>query len=619
MRRARTIPWALLLVLAGLLAYANSFKGPFIFDDLECIRNNPYLHHLWPLTDAISYPVWSEASHTLAGRPVVSLTFALNYALSGYDVWSYHLVNLLIHLANGLLVFGLVRQTLATPRLKKEYASSGSVMAFSVALLWTVHPLTTASVTYIIQRAESLSSLFYLLTMYCAARGFRSERGAGWHLGAAVSCLVGVGCKETVVTAPLMVFLYDYLLVTPGTKETLRHHRNLYIGLCSSWLVLALLMSLAPRLDTVGFGFRGMPPLRYLLNQGGVILHYLHLSVWPDPLVLDYLWPQPRGLLHFLPGAALVAALVIWTAVAVTRRLPSALMGAWFFVLLAPTSSFVPVLTEVAAEHRMYLPLIAPLCVVVMAGSLMLSEVFKKKPVLRSRVGGALVVALALTFAVLTHARNRDYRSTGAIWQDTARKQPWNPRALHNLGIAYAEIGKYQDALGFFDRALSIRPDFLQARMNRAVALARLGDADAALAEAESVLALDPERPDVHRVLGQVYLYKGDFEQAKPHFRKALELQPQDVGTMINVGTMFVSELKYDEAIPLFERAVALDGTQVMARYNLGVSCWRVGRVEEAREHLARAKEMAGAAGNYGLVDRINKVLAEQQPAREDR
>src|SRR5260370_35611597 len=168
MRPAWVYP--LLIFAATLLAYGNSFSGPFIFDDLTWIPENPHIRHLWPLWDAL------QAPQRIAGtdRPLVCLPLALNYALGGLEVWGYHAVNLTIHVFAAIVLFGIVRRTLEGPRLGERFGTHASGLAAAVALCWTVHPLQTESVTYIIQRMESLMGLFFLLTLSCVIRGHDS-------------------------------------------------------------------------------------------------------------------------------------------------------------------------------------------------------------------------------------------------------------------------------------------------------------------------------------------------------------------------------------------------------------------------------------------------------------
>ncbi len=167
----------LLVAVAGLLAYHNSFTNPFVFDDEPSIQENPTIHHLWPIWPALSPP--HSGGATVEGRPVINLSVAINYALGGLDVRGYHVLNLTIHILAGLTLLGIVRRTLLKRRLRERFGAVANELALATALLWTVHPLQTESVTYVIQRAESIMGLFYLLTLYCFIRGVESPPRPG--------------------------------------------------------------------------------------------------------------------------------------------------------------------------------------------------------------------------------------------------------------------------------------------------------------------------------------------------------------------------------------------------------------------------------------------------------
>ncbi len=172
------IAWAaaIVIVVAGVTAYWNSFPGVFLFDDLYWV-GNPNIHQLWPPAHWLHPEI---NAGTVGGRPVVSLSLALNYAYGGTDVWGYHAVNLLIHILAALALFGLMRRTLLLPVLRPRFAAAATPIALATALIWTVHPLQTGAVMYIIQRNESLVCLFYLVTLYCVVRGAAAGvRGQG--------------------------------------------------------------------------------------------------------------------------------------------------------------------------------------------------------------------------------------------------------------------------------------------------------------------------------------------------------------------------------------------------------------------------------------------------------
>jgi hypothetical protein len=209
---------------------------------------------------------------------------------------------------------------------------------------------------------------FFLATLYAAIRGGNGTSGWRWQLTSVVCCALGMACKETMVTAPIVVALYDRVFVFASIGEALRMRWRLYVGLAATWVVLVLLLLSGPRAYSAGLS-TGVSVWTYLLNQTVMIVRYLRLSAWPWSLVSNYGWPVPLMLRDVLPYALAVVALLVGGLVALFRWPPLGFAAAWFFLTLAPTSSVVPIATEVGAERRMYLPLIALMTLAVVGGA----------------------------------------------------------------------------------------------------------------------------------------------------------------------------------------------------------------------------------------------------------
>jgi hypothetical protein len=286
--------WLPSIVLgAGVIAYANGLAGPFLYDDHRAVVSNPQIHQLWPL----SIPLSPQPESPVAGRPLVNLSFAINYALGGLDVTGYHLWNIAIHLACALLLCGIVRRTLMLPRLRAQFGAEAAPIALACGLIWMLHPLQTEAVDYVTQRSESMMALCYLLTLYASIRQ--------WTWVAILACAAGMACKESMVTAPVVVMMYDAMFVFDSFKDAISRRWAFYLGLAGSWIVLAAMMWGGPRASSVGFS-TGVSAWTYLLNQPPMIVRYLRLTLWPTGLVLDYGMTRPsphggipcRGVLH---------------------------------------------------------------------------------------------------------------------------------------------------------------------------------------------------------------------------------------------------------------------------------------------------------------------------------
>ena len=430
----RWFVWAAALILAGtvLLVYANSLTAPFVFDDTSAILENPTIRHLWPPGDALSPPNTAAGA---VGRPLVNLSLAINYSVGGLEVQSYHVLNLGVHLAATLLLFGLVRRTLLRPPLAACFGRDSFWLGGAIALLWSVHPLLTESVTCIVQRSELLGALFYLLTLYAFARAATGNASRLWLTLSVASCLLGVLAKEIVATVPLVVFLYDRTFVAGDFRTAWARRRTYYLALVSSWLLLALLMAHnQKRGGTVGFGL-GVSPWDYALTQCHALLLYLRLSFWPSPLVFDYGMRLARSLGEVWWQAVTLLGLVAGTFFALARKPAVGFAAFAFFAILAPSSSFVPLVTQPVAEHRMYLPLAA-----VVALTLLVAYRWSARWTLAGAAGLAVLAGFA------TAQRNFDYRSALALWSDTVAKRPDNPRAHVNLGSTLATAGQVDAA-----------------------------------------------------------------------------------------------------------------------------------------------------------------------------
>jgi tetratricopeptide (TPR) repeat protein len=601
----------LLIVLAGLAAYATSFSGPFVLDDMGSIADNPTLRHLWPVGSVLSPP----PGLTVSGRPLLNLTLAVNYALGGTRVPGYHAVNLAVHLLAGLVLFGIARRTLR----------SLPGLALVIALIWTVHPLQTESVTYLSQRAESLMGLFYLLTLYCFIRHAENQDGGMdqrtislFAALAVVFCLLGMATKEVMVSAPLMALLYDRTFLGGSFREAWRRRRTLYLALAATWILLGYLVvsTGGGRNGSAGFG-SSVAWWAYGLTQFTAIVRYLALSLWPFPQVFDYGTALQTSPLQVVPCAALVGLLLAGTGWALWRRPALGFLGCWFFLILAPTSSIVPVATQVMAEHRLYLPLAA----VVAGAALGLHRLLGWRTV-------PALFALAAGLGWLTFQRNAVYRSEESLWRDTVSRRPENVRALDGLGWALQAGGKTAEAVAQYQAALRLKPDYAEAHNNLGNVWSEMpGRLDDAVAELREALRLKPDYAAAHNNLGIIWSNTpGKLNEAVAEFQEALRLRPDFAEAHNDLGNAW-SNLpgRSDDAIAEFQEALRLKPGYAEAHFNLG-NAWAgmPGRLNDAvaefQEALRLKPEFAEAHNNLGnawlgMPGRLGDATAEFQEA----
>ena len=425
--------------------------------------------------------------------------------------------------------------------------------------------------------------LFYLLTMYCSVRGLDGQ-SARWHIAAVLACAGGMTCKESMITAPVIVGLYDYVFASGTVLRKIRRTR-LYVGLATTWLVLAALMSSAPR-ATVGLETH-VSPWTYLLNQAPILLTYLRLTFWPTNLVLDYGSPQPLALTDVLLPLVVVAALAVVVVILMVRRSQIGFLGAWCFITLSPTSSLVPIATEVGAERRMYLPLAGLIVLVVLCiyrG--WTSRVRSPQPL----VGAAAVVVVCLALAAATFQRNIEYQSKVSIMKTTVERRP-HPRAYQLLASAYIEAGDRDQALTYLRQA---KADPMSSFM-LGIELISGGQTAPGIEELERFVALAPSHvlaADAREALGKVYLSNRQFDQAAAHLREAVRLQPQRGPSHGLLGRVLVQQGRAAEAIAELQAAVNLQPGDLETIRVLGIVQGQSGQLEAAVKSFRRAIEL---------------------------
>jgi tetratricopeptide (TPR) repeat protein len=676
--------------LVALAAYWNSFSGTFVLDDTTSILGNKTIRHLWSIGQVLSPPVHSG----VGGRPLINLSYAINYALGGTMPWGYHAFNLAVHILAGLTLYGLVRRTLLhlelsgcergalTPqstRIRGEGTpptiASANILAFFVAVLWVLHPLQTSAVTYVAQRAESLMGLFYLLTLYGFVRGAEGRGQASgvrpeekglktqnpvtsrllssglspvasslWFLASILSCALGMATKEVMVTAPLVVLLYDRTFVAGTFQEAWRRHRRYYVGLMACWILLGWLLTGVSQRG-VGFG-HGVSWWSYALTECRVIVQYLELAIWPHPLVFDYGMNVIQGTAKTALDVLIMAGLAAATVLGLWRRSVLGFIGAWIFVILAPTSSVVPVVGQPMAENRMYLPL-AGLIALAVAG---LYALFGRRSL-------PVFVVLVVVFGLLTARRNADYHSQLSIWSDTVAKSPGNarahdslgnalldagrvneaiqeytvalglvsddPREHYNLGRGLAVAGRPDEAMVRYQEALKLDPAYVEAHNNFGVVLADAGRPEEAVEQYETVLKLQPDNADAHYNLGRVYYQMNRLPQAIEQYGEALQLNPDGVEIHDNLGTALAQLGRFSEAIANYKEALRIDPGYAAAHNNLGLVLMKTSHGAEAMEHFQEALRLkpafADAHRNLGdlylQADRATEAITEYQSA----
>jgi len=596
---AIAIKWLpLVIVFFGAAAYYNSIHVPFIFDDRYHIVENTRIHQLWP--------PWPVLLHT--SRPVIYLSLALNYAIGRLNPIGYHVFNAAVHIAAALVLYGILRRTFLSSLLRQRFGPSANWLAGLIALIWLVHPIQTESVTYTVQRGESLMGLFYLLTLYCVIRATESPHSRWWCAGAVASCCLGIGCKGVMLTAPVVVLLYDRVFFSRSWGELAQRRLVLYSALAATWLLYPVLLSQAPEewKESAGFEYTGAAPLQYAMTQSGVILHYLRLVFWPAGLCLDCGWPIARTIGDVFPQLPIVGGLLAATIWAWRHKPALGFLGAWFFIILIPTSSFIPI-ADPEVDHRMYLSL-AAIVTLTVAGLFPIVHRLGIRAIVWPASG---LIVLLLT--ALTVSRNLDYASDRTIWQDTVDKSPGNPRAEYDLARALEAENQTQSAIEHYKKALEEKPDYVDALNNLGHVLSVSGNVQDALGYLQRAIELKPGLAEAHLNLGYTYAQQGRIKDAIAQWQETLRIKPDLGEAHNNLAIALALDGRTGEAIAHWEQALTLGPDSADIHNNLAYTLSRAGRMRDAFSHYELALRLKP---DYAQAqDSFAKLLATLGPA----
>lgn len=525
---------------------------PFIWDDDIAITTNQSIHDI---TESLNPPIETPVS----GRPIVNLSLALNYAFGGLKPEGYHAVNLAILVCSALLLFGIVRRTLMR-QLKGapgNNVTSITGLAFVPAMLWMVHPLLSETVYYTTQRTESLMGLFFLLTLYCSIRR--------WNIRAIVACALGMAAKESMVVAPVAVVLYDLVFDDDSLRAAWAKRQVLYSGLALTWVELGLIIWTWPR-STVGVASVG--PLTYLYNQAEMITTYLGLTVWPHALVVDYGLPRQLSLADVLLPGALIMALLVATVVALVRWPKAGFLAAMFFLTLAPSSSVIPIASEVGAERRMYLPL-AALSVLAVFAAIRFERLIPRK------VAIGLAILLATALGVRSFYRSHEFESALTVWQTAVDRRP-HGRSRFALANQLMDAGRHEEATAQLRLAVADYPD---ARAGLGTELLLQGKIDEGIAVLNAFVQANPSLPNrmparvllaqAHRAVAERELTNRNAPAAERAARLSIELDANNADTHNLLGAALASQGNLRAAIPEFQAAVRINPKHEVALKNL--------------------------------------------------
>ena len=570
--RQDILNFTLKMSLAGLtvflvfLIYASNLKGPFLFDDGRNIQNNPSIR----LTQLSWSGLKGAASNSpLPNRPLGYISFALNYYVHSYRTAGFRLANILIHMFAGMFLFLFIKTTLGLPALRSRFGDS-RWLPFIATLIWLVHPLHTQSVTYIVQRMNSMAAMFYILSMLCYARA-RLAQGPTikWLLAAAglMSGIMALATKETAATLPCFILIYEWFFFQDLSREWLKRHLLFLIGVLILFIGVAFIYLGSHPLEKIlsPYAVRDFTLTQRVLTEFRVIILYLTLLIFPHPnrLNLDYDFPLSHSLIDPLTTLLALAAICGLLAgsgwLAKKERLISFCL-LWYFGNLVIESSIIGL--EIVFEHRTYLP---SMMIILMA--VILADRYLRSNILKI----AAVCAITLVSAAWTYERNTVWSNAVTLWNDVVKKSPQKARPHNNLGNALKHQGKIEEAIAHFKKALQINPGYAKAYNNLGTALASQGKTEEALKHFGMALYINPGYAAAHSNIGVALAGQNELEKAIVHFKAALGLEPYSAKVHSNLGAALVRRGQLQEALEHLHIALRLKPDDVQTYQNLQI------------------------------------------------
>lgn len=546
------------LFVISFALYFNSLVVPFLFDDLHMIVDNSYIKNLNGISTFFFTPKITSALIAKGMyRPLLMVTFCLNYYFNGLNPAGYHIINILFHFLNATLVFFL---------LKLFLKNNSFWPAFLSALFFLTHPVYTEAVVYISCRSTLLSSLFFLLSVFLYvskdADGIGGPQKRNLYLGSFFAYLCGLLTKEVVIVLPLILLIYDFIFTAdcrPKTFWTLLKRYHL------AFLILSIFYLLWRKYLFGAFGT--IYPMRStyenILSQLKVSIFYIKLYLLPVNLCVGRSVATSKSILEPVVLVSFLVTIILSLAAFFNCRKGKLLAFAilWYFVTLLP--KFIGSLGLLAAEHQLYLPSVAFIIALAVLIKTIMSSSKQFSGYRRLRLLLIILFVLILSwYSQMTINRNKIWQDEYTLWADNVKKSPVSWGAYNNLGLAAFGMGKTQEAKACLLKALDSIELKYGAKLNKAM---------------------------LYNNLANIYLSEGDLDLAEKTLLKSLELNPDSAEAHINLGVIYGKRNYFDKEIAQYKKALSVSPSSFLAYRNLGVVYMLVGKKQDSIDSLKQA------------------------------
>lgn len=603
----QNIAIVLLFFFIGLCIYSNTYQSPFVLDDRVNIVDYPNIR-LTELTFDNIYTTFFKGK--CRNRPVANITFAFNYYFHRYNLFGYHLVNNLIHIFNGILLFFLFKHTLVSDsrdeEKNKSTLNSYTMVAFSASLLWLVNPLQTQAVTYIVQRMTSIATLFYILSLLMYVKGRQNTKKTSKYSFFAISflsALLSFGSKEIAATLPVVIVLYELFFI-----------RNFKINwskqyLCLALFAIAVIVSIslfflgnAPMERVLsGYAARDFTLTQRVLTEFRVVVFYLSLLFFPHPsrLNLEHDFPLSYSLINpattIFSIGFIVAMLVFAICFSKKQRLLSFAI-LWYLGNLVLESSVIGL--EIIFEHRVYLPS-AFLCLAVV--------VIIDEHIRQANIKVAIILILISALSFWTYERNSIWKNQETLWADCTKKAPKKVRPLHAYAYALLQNGKYGDSIVQLNKVLDIEPNHLASHINLGEAFYHLQKYPESIKYFLKAIEFEPENARSTAFLGAAFYNYGNIDKAEEYYKKAIILDPDFSEMYKRLGLIWADQNLWSKASDFFYRAVKTNPNNDEIHFQMANIYKHQKKYDSAIKHYNRAIELNKKnSGAYIGIAQIN-------------
>jgi len=582
----------IILTLLGFLIYSNIFRAQFQFDDHSVIVENPFIRNL------LDIPAIWNAFNT---RFVTGLSLAFNYHLGKLDVLSYHVFNVSVHVLNSLLVYWFCVLTFETPNLSgSELAKQKKQIGLFASLLFLTHPIQTQTVIYIWQRSASLTTLFYTASLICY---IKSRLGSSkiYYFISFLCAVCAMFSKEIAITLPFALALYECSFLGSAGESKMNRFYKILPFLCLV-PVIPLTLTRAPGITldlmrshlnssnsylnfesmTRGVDEDMMPRSAYILTQINVLMTYLRLLILPINQNLDYDYPLARS--FFEPGTLLSFALLLGVIIAgalLFKKHRLAAFGIFWFFLTLSLESLIPQ-SETIFEHRLYLPIIGFVFFVAYWFFFFL----KKKTPATSMIVMILLIGIS---CALTYQRNGIWKDEVTLWTDVIKKSPGKARGYNNRGNAYHNIGRFDQAITDFDKAIQIQPAYEAYYNRRGNAYLAKGLSDQAVLDYNQAIQIEPDYSEALFGRGNAYLSQNLLDQAVSDYTKAIQIKPDYVEAYNNRAIAYHDQGLIDQSLEDYAKIIQIKPDYAEAYNNRGVIYQSKGMLDQAVSDYTKA------------------------------